>query len=232
MKKIYFSLLLFVAFTACSFSAEQIPFLPTATPPPSPTETSTPTRTLTPTPAPTKPTATFTPTPTLIGYKSPTPTPMDTFTPTITMTVTDIYAHVTPFTPTPNVSLKGFDWVRTSSDVFYKGAGGCQPASVKFTAQTTNKTKASFVQLFVRLESKTSGAQSGWTSLPMESDEMNIFTYTLTPEEIKSADAYENPWVQYQLVAVNVSGKEVGRTGVFTQYLTLLRCVPTETPTP
>lgn len=229
MKKIYFALLLFFVLTACAFSVEQIPLLPTATP--TVTLTVVPTSTLTSSPAPTKPSPTFTLTPTMIGYKTRTPTPEDTFTPTVTLTLTDIYSKVTPFTPTPNVEIKGFDFVKTSSDVFYKG-GDCQPSSVVFTAQTANKAKASYVQLFVRLESKTSGAQSSWTSIPMQNDGLNMFSYTLVPEEIKAVDAYENPWVQYQMVAVNASQKEVGRTGVFTKYLTLLRCVPTETPTP
>ena len=58
-----------------------------------------------------------------------------------------------------------------------------------------------------------------------------MFTYTLTPEEIKAVNAYQNPWVQYQFVATTITSKEVGRTGIFEEYLSLIRCVPTETPT-
>ena len=197
--------------------------------------TATPTRILSPTPTAsvtlTQPLPTFTFTPTLIGYKSPTPTPEDTLTPTITLTLTDIYSNITPFTPTPNVTLNGFDFVRTSSTMFYTGRG-CEPTSVKFTAQTVGKTKASYVVLFVRLMSRTSGVKSEWTSITINNDGSNIFTYSLTSEEIKSVDAYQDPWVQYQLVATTADSKEVGRTGIFEEYLSLLRCVPTETPTP
>ena len=96
----------------------------------------------------------------MIGYKTPTFTPENTFTPTITLTLTDIYSHITPFTPTPNVERKGFDYISASTDIFYIGDGGCQPSSVKFIAQPTHKNKASYVVLFVRLVSKGSGVKS------------------------------------------------------------------------
>lgn len=229
MKKFSFIFAFAIFLIACSFSAGQLPFAPTLVP------TITLTRVLSPTPTsspvPTQPTPTFTLTPTLIGYKSPTPTPQDTLTPTVTVTLTDIYSHITPFTPTPNVKLEGFDSVSTSSNVFYKGKV-CSPTSVKFTAYLSRKVKADFVVLFVRLVSKTSGAKSGWTSITIPNDGSGAFTYSLVPEEIKAVDGFENPWVQYQLVATTATNKEVGRTGIFDEYLSLLRCVPTETPSP
>lgn len=167
----------------------------------------------------------------MIGYKTHTLTPENTLTPTITLTLTNIFSEVTPLTPTPNVKLIGFDSVKTSSNVFYLGKD-CAPTTVKFTAQPTHKTKASFVTLFVRLVSKVSGAKSEWTSIPMVNEGLDVFTYSLLPSEIKAVDAYQDPWVQYQFVATTVASREVGRTGVFEEYLSLLRCVLTETPTP
>jgi hypothetical protein len=231
MKKLAHILLLVFVLSACSFSADQLPF---GAPPNTATITLTPVLSDTPTPSvtPTKPTPTFTLTPTLIGYKSPTPTPENTSTPTVTMTLTDIYSNITPFTPTPNVKRVGFKSIVTSSTVFYKGSGGCDPNSVKFTIETSHDTKATFVVLFVRLVSKTSGAKSEWTSITINNEGADIFTYSLLPSEIKAVDGFENPWVQYQLVATTASSQEVGRTGIFDEYLTLLRCVPTETPSP
>jgi hypothetical protein len=228
MKKPNLILILAFILSACSFSASQLPGAPAQV------ATVTPTRVLSPTPTasvtPTLPTPTFTLTPTMIGYKSPTPTPEDTFTPTITLTLTNIFSDVTPFTPTPNVKMDGFDSIVASSNVFYLGKG-CDPISVKFTAQTTHKAKANFVVLFVRLGSKTSDAKSAWTSITMVNEGADIFTHVLVPDEIRAVSSYENPWVQYQLVATTIAGKEVGRTGIFAEYLSLLRCAPTPTPT-
>lgn len=228
MKRIRPLMILVLLLNACSFSLDALqPAKPTRVPPtPARALSSTPTFTITPT----LPTPTFTLTPTLIGYKTPTFTPENTATPTITLTLTDLYSNVTPFTPTPNVALGGFAGVNTSSIAFYKGKG-CDPTSVKFTAQTNAKMKAAYVVLFVRLASKSSGAKSEWTSITIPNDGSNIFTHTLLPDEIKAVDNFENPWVQYQFVATSNSGAEVGRTGVFEEFLSLLRCVPTETPT-
>ena len=227
MRKISILLACSFLLTACSFSVDQIPFLPTRV------VTSTPTRYVSPTPTatvtPTQPTPTFTLTPTLVGYKSPTPTPEDTATPTATST--SALAEVTPNTFTPIVEMVGFLGVTTSSTVFYRGKD-CDPVSVKFTVQTAHSAGADFVVLFVRFVSKTSNAKSEWTSITMQNAGLDTFTHELFPQEMKALDSYIDPWVQFQLVATTKASREVGRTGFFEKQLSLLVCVPTTTLTP
>lgn len=227
IKKINLLIICSLMVSACTFSANQLPFLPTQV------VTSTPTRVLSPTPSstitPTQPTPTFTLTPTLVGYKSPTPTALDTATPTLT--ATSVFDNITPFTPTPVVKMEGFVSIKTSSTVFYNGPG-CDLASVIFTAQTAQSAKAEFVVLFTRFVSKTSGAKSEWTSITMNNEGLNTFTHELFPIEMKALDSYIDPWVQFQFVATDKKSKEVGRTGIFDEQLSLLTCVPTSTTTP
>ncbi len=233
MKKINVLIVCSFILSACSFSADQIPFLPAQS------VVSTPTRVLSPTPTdtatPTQPTPTFTliptftSTPTMVGYKSPTPTSEDTATPTAS--ATSAFDSVTPSTPTPIVKMDGFVSIKTSSNVFYRG-NDCAPSSVMFTVIASNSAKADFVTLFVRFVSKTTGAKGDWANITMDSDGLGTFTHVLLPEEMKGVDSYIDPWVQFQLVATTKANKEVGRTGIFDRQLSLLACVPTPTSTP
>jgi hypothetical protein len=220
IKKINILLLCSFVLTACSFSTQQQ------------VVTAAPTRVLSPTPTasitPTRPTPTFTLTPTLVGYKSPTPTPEDTA--TLTATVTSAFDSITPSTPTPFVKMDGFTSIKTSSHVFYRGQE-CSPTSVNFTAVTPNSTNAEFVVLFTRFVSQSTGAKSEWTSITMESDGRGTFTHDLVPQEMKAADSYIDPWVQFQFVATDIKSNEVGRTDIFDKQLSLQACVLTPTPT-
>jgi hypothetical protein len=48
--------------------------------------------------------------------------------------------------------------------------------------------------------------------------------------EMKAVNSFENAWVQYQIVATDSNSKQVGKTDVFSERLTLLECVPTPIP--
>jgi hypothetical protein len=136
---------------------------------------------------------------------------------------------ITPDTMTPSVVITGFVTVFISAEEFYKK--GCEPGSVKFTAQVAKPAEAIFVVLFVRFKSKQTGNTSDWTSIGMQPLGNGTFTHELVPDEMKGLDLYQNAWVQYQLVTTNLDANELGRTAIFSEKLTLLNCSPTATPT-
>ncbi len=221
MKKILILSISAILVLSCTLNL----FVPQATP--APTVTIPPTETSTFTPIP--PTSTFTVTPTLVGSKIKTETPTPDFTPTQS-TETPIFL-ITPDTPTLAIEMKGFVTVNISANEFYKGTE-CQPSSVKFIAQVADPVNTAFVLLSVRFKSKQTGTTSKWTTIAMQTFGAGTFTYDLISDVMIGVDLFENAWVQYQLVATNTDAKEIGRTGIFSERLTLLECVPTPTPTP
>ncbi|MBM3123569.1 MAG: hypothetical protein FJZ87_00680 [Chloroflexi bacterium] len=170
---------------------------------------------------PTVATPTFTLTPTLVGFKSATPSP--DYSPTLPPT------PVTPGTSTPTVDLQGFIAAFTAGDVFYK-AGACEPISMKFTAQASNASGTAFVVLFVRFKSKQSGTTSKWTDITMENRGAGTFNHELTAEEMIAVSLFTNAWVEYQFVATDSKNREIGRTAIFRERLTLSDCAFTATP--
>ncbi len=226
MKNIVAFLLCTFLLTSCALPA--IPNLLPAQNVPSATQSApslTPTETHTP--LPTQPTATFTLTPTLVGFK------------TATFTAAPASETAAPaFTDTPPVVIpsqviNGFNLITLSAHEFYLGK--CEPSSVKFTVQVAQPTVVLFVGLFVRLKGAVTGTTSPWTSLPMDNMGAGTFTHTLIPDEIKYLQSYEEPWVQYQLVATKAAAVEVGRTQIFDEMLRLKNCSSaqtTATPTP
>jgi hypothetical protein len=224
MKKVILSLCIALMLSSCSITTlEQLLLPPTVTPPPTPIPSETPTDI--PTPTPVTPSLTYTPTPTLIGFKTATITPDGSITPTALTP----FNMITPDTVTPSVVITGFVTVFISAEEFYKK--GCEPGSVKFTAQVAKPAEAIFVVLFVRFKSKQTGNISDWTSIGMQPLGNGTFTHDLVPDEMKSLDLYQNAWVQYQLVTTNLDANELGRTAIFSEKLTLLNCSPTATPT-
>jgi len=219
MKKLSILLPCAILLSSCSFNLDQILQVATNTPTAAPTYTVGPTDipTLTPTVA----TATFTITPTLVGQKSPTSTPEFTAT-------AETLTPTTASTPTATVEMKGFVTVFTSQSEFFK-AGICEPTSVKFTAQVANAAGTAFVVLFVRFKSRQTGATSEWTSITMQPLGAGTYVHDLEGAQMKALDSFNNAWVQYQLVATSAGTKEVGRTAIFNERLSLLNCVPTPT---
>ena len=204
-------------------TAQELFLIPTLTL--SPTQAPSGTPTDIPSPTPTISTSTYTTTPTLVGLKTATFTPEISETPTAFVP----FNKVTPDTMTPSVVMTGFVAVFTAATEFYKK--GCDPATVKVTAQSANPTGTSFVVLFVRFKSKLSGKTSEWTSIGMQSIGAGTYIHDLVADEMKGVDAFKNSWVEYQLVATNNNAQEVGRTAIFSEKLTLLECVSTATPT-
>ena len=217
MKKIHTHLVCAVLSFSCSV------LTPLATPMPVPTSTNSPTDI--PSSTPITPTLTFTSTPTLVGQKTGTPTADIALTP---LTVTPLFL-ITPNTQTPSPQMKGFLAVNISEKEFYKGSP-CQPTSVKFTAQVSDIINTAQVDLFVRFKSRQSDAASEWTRITMDTIGAGTYIHDLTAEEMKGGVTFQNPWVQYQFVATRSNAREIGRTDIFKERLTLLECKPTATP--
>lgn len=224
MKKTLIFPLIAILLSSCSLTAEQIFLIPvdTSTPAPAPTKTYTPVPTFTPI----TPTMTYTMTPTLAGQKTAGPTSESA--PTQAVTITPL-SMITPNTATPTVQMDGFVSVLVSQKEFYKGTK-CQPASVKFTAQAADPYQVAYVALFVRFKSKNSGSVSDWTNLNMQAVGAGTFVHELFSDEMKGDALFRNPWVEYQLVAVTANAREIGRTEIFKENLSMLECSPTPTP--
>jgi hypothetical protein len=230
MKKFFLLLSVVLLLSACSMTLNEI-LGRQPTPMPLPSATNTPT-TL-PTFTATVPSPTFTASPTMVGQKTGTATPISTPT-ALVLTPQQVTALPTdtPVELVPQVDMTGFVTVSVSDEVFYKGKQ-CQPASAKFTAKVTDAGATSFVVLFVRFKSRQTGTTSEWTSIAMQ--QMNIpgmYEHELVPLEMKAVDGFENAWVQYQLVATDANSKQVGRTDIFDERLSLLNCVVTPTVSP
>ncbi len=216
MKKIYTFLICAILSTSCSLTVEQIFLIPADTPTPALTLTNT--FTAVPTFTPVTPTLTFTLTPTLVGQRTATFTPESTPTPLLLNT----------FTPT--MQMDGFISVLVSQREFYKGTK-CQPVSVEFTAQVADPNEAKFVALFVRFKSRNSGSISDWTSITMQTNGAGTFVHELYSDEMKGVALFRNPWVEYQFVAVDANAREVGRTEIVKENLSMLdECDSTPTP--
>lgn len=174
----------------------------------------------------TVPTPTYTSTPTLIALQK---TDTSTSDVTVIQTQETPLLLLTPNTSTPAPQMKGFLAINVSAKEFYKG-GECQPTSVKFSAQVTDVVNTSYVLLFIRYKSKKTGATGDWAnSIAMESIGAGTFIHDLVVTETKNVENFKNPWVEYQFVATNSKGREIGRTDTFSERLTLLECVPTPT---
>lgn len=222
MKKIAAILLLVLFSISCSVS-QFLPMGPTATPAPTETMTFTPL----PTATPVTPTLTLTFTPTLSGIKSPTPTPSITDTPPATDTSTP---QVTPNTLTPTVQMDGFLFINTSLTEFYKGTA-CEPSKVKITAQVIDRENIKYVLLFVRFKSLTAERASKWTNIPMETIGAGTYLHDLSSDEMQEDAFFQTAWVEFQVVATNQEGREIGRTDIFKEKIKMLECIPTATPT-
>jgi len=230
MKKLFIVACCAALLSSCSVSMDQLMALVTTpTSQPRSLATGTSPFELVPTSTPEiLPTSTYTFTPTLVGFKSPTPTELILPTEAVTETPTPLY--VSNLT-NPLIDLGNFVSVSLSGDTFYR-SGSCQPLSVKLTAQVGDAQNTAFVVLSVRFKSKESGATGKWAGITMQNNGMGTFTHELIPGDVKGLDLFKDAWVEYQLVATDSKTKELGRTGIFKESLTLLDCLPTATPSP
>ncbi|MBN8657627.1 MAG: hypothetical protein J0M11_17985 [Anaerolineae bacterium] len=221
MKKITPFLLLAIFSFACALG----PLAPVATPTPAATQTETVTPQ--PTATPVLPTLTFTLTPTLVGLKSPTPTLENSATPEPIVT-SALPTLLLP--PTESVKMEGFLYVTIASTEIYK-AKGCQPSTVRVTAQVENINVVGYVLLFARFKSLKAERASKWTSIPMIHFGAGTYLLDLSSDQMLEDAYFESAWIEYQVVSTTQSGVENGRTGIYKERLKMLECDPTPTPT-
>ena len=219
MKKIILAFLFAFVTLSCILQM----FTPTnATPTPAFTNTNT--FTPQPTLTPVTPTLTFTLTPTLSGIRTPTLTPAITETATVS-SVTP-FALITPsIIPTEIFNMKGFVFVNISVTEFYKGRE-CEPAFVKITAQAGLPNTA-YVLLFVRFKSLQAERVSKWTKFDMQTIGAGTYLHDVYSDEMLEDAFFQTAWLEYQIVATNVSGTEIGRTDIYKEKVKMLTCVPT-----
>lgn len=216
MKKIYLSL--FFAFT--TFACILQGFSPNSTP--TPALTNTITNTPQPTFTPVTPSLTFTATPTLIGIRTATLTPE--ILPTGTFSLQTPLPLFTPITPTEIFNMNGFVFVNTSGREFYKGRQ-CSPAFVKITAQA-GLADTAHVLLFARFKSLQAERASKWTTIEMETIGNGTYVHDVYSDEMREDEFFQTAWLEYQIVATNTLGKEIGRTDIFKEKVKMLTCVP------
>lgn len=218
-------------FTAVSFLLASCA-LPEFLVAPTPTITSTPRPVLvlpspmdTPTITATQPTPTFTSTPTFIGF-DPT-TALSLTPPTITLTFTPLPIFADTATPvlllTPLTSPgEGFSSFTISGNQIFWGV--CSPGSVNLEAQVSDPDAVWRVYLFIHLKSTKTDDTTPWYGTTMSSHRNGIFRYTLRADQVEGRRNYLKAWVVLQMVAVDVQQKEIGRSKIYDQALTIAPC--------
>lgn len=204
-------------------------FLVTQTAPP-PTETSTPF-------------ISETPIPTQNLFATSTATPL-TFTPTVTALGAELFTPTSTETsvptdfPTPDIPLDpsssgyftpestGFLAILLSSNTLYWDEGPCTARNVKVSAFVEDPLNTHRVLLFTRLREKKNTLNfTKWNAgAIMVKEENGSFNYDLHTWNLRRYYYFVNGWIEYQLVAVNENNEVIGRTPIYDQNLSLVRC--------
>lgn len=220
MKRIIYGLFLVFALTACSFD-DVVALLVTPT---APVDMSTPTvvytPSYTPTITPTQPTPTYTVTPTLVGAA-----PFDDALPTLILIPTATQAPQTSFFGASDSLLTSLS---VSSDILYWGY--CDdPHYVDFDVRLVNTVRVKYVLLFMRLVDKEGRQSTAWGGgAIMNKVAGSYYTYHVRPGNISHYEEFKDAWIQYQVVVTTSSLRELARTPVYMEELTLKWCRPVE----
>lgn len=220
MRKLLPLSLVAVFLLACSISSLPLPGASTPAPP---TEVTTPPPTATFTPD-VPPTFTFTPT--LIGAK-PTNTPTETPVPTDQILfITPPTATFIPLKPsvTPTSVLEGSGYIsfEQSTDLFYWGA--CDPHAVTLTVQVADPGHTFSVVIFLKYRNRETGASTGWNQ-GLSMDSVGGGTYTILLDGTEMGVYNDQPtWVMFQIVSTDINAREIARSPIFGDYLTLSKC--------
>lgn len=183
-----------------------------------PVDTSTPTSTFTPTSTPT-----VTPTTTIVRIPT-----QDFLQPTATTFVISIFAGANTITPVPTRFFfqpgNGFLSVSVSEKKIFWGS--CEKNNTVVTTKIENPDDVYSVVIFVRVKSAEKEDYTPWTTGDVMVDNRDgTYSYKLVGVEIEGHNHYKNSLVFFQLVATNKNGIEIGRTPVFTDYISLSPCM-------
>jgi hypothetical protein len=196
---------------------------PSSTPAPSATTTNTipptktPTQTRTPVPTatitivriptqdPNQPTSTFAPIPVIIeGGDTTTPIPH--------------YGTPTAFRPGP-----GFLSVSISDNKIYWGS--CKDNKTTLTAIVEDEEEAFSVVLFTYVRAANRDDSTPWTKGNVMHDHGDgTYTYRLYGSKVYGHNHYKNSWIVFQMVIVDIEGKEVGRSRIYDKAIALSPC--------
>ncbi len=227
MKRIFCSLILIFALTACSLN-DVVNLLVTPTVPPPLVDTFTPTVVTTPSQTPTiTPVPSFTSTPTLVGLGNGVDVSTDQANPSPTLIL------IPTSTPGPQVSLLSDPGslivsLSVSSNVLYWGY--CDvPEYVDFNVRLANNIRVIYVLLFMRLVDKSGYGATDWGggAIMKEGDGSN-YSYRVTPDSISHYNEFRDAWVEYQIVVTTYNLKHLASSPVYRRNLSLEFCIPVE----
>lgn len=196
--------------TMAATETATVTFTPSTTPTVTitPTITASPTIMHFPTQDPNLPTATFAPVAIFIGSETATPVPSPGAIPTGTV--------FSPGTGFVSVDI-------SESRIFW---GSCKPNKSKVTAEVEDFKEVASVIIFVQLKSALKDDYTPWSTGDVMFNYRNgTFSYMLQANEIEGHNHYRISWVRFQLVATNEAGKEIGRTMIFTEPVSLSPCM-------
>ena len=221
IKRLIYGLALVFTLTACSFD-DVVALLVTPTAPPvdmsTPVQIFTPSKT--PTISPTPPTPTFTSTPTLVGAAS-----FDNALPTLILIPTATQAPQTSFFGASDSLLTSLS---VSSDILYWGYCDA-PHYVDFDVRLVNTVRVKYVLLFMRLVDKEGRQSTAWGGgAIMNKVTGGLYNYRVRPGNIAHYEEFKDAWIQYQVVVTTSSLRELARTPVYREDLTLKWCRPIE----
>lgn len=195
---------LFPAATSTTFVPPAAPTEMLSAPTPLPTETLSATSTSMPSVTPAQPTPTFTSTPTFASTGTALTGTMVPLTTTAQLTATSTIQ----IPPTPQGPV--FVSVTTSGNQMIWG-DTCDANAITFTVQVTGAYNVTSVLLFTRLQGQNGNVTTTWNkAVSMHSAGMGTFTYDVSAEALKYYQQFNTAWVQYQFVATNIQGQQVG----------------------
>jgi hypothetical protein len=219
-------MLIVAMFVLSSCAMPDFSFLPeptTTSAPMSPTTVPSPTDI--PTITPTQPTPTFTTTPTIYGFK---PTATITGTPpTVTPTQTPLPLFIDTPTPliltTPQESPgEGFKWLILSRNQIFWGI--CSPGTANLEVAVMDEEAVWRVYLFMHLKSTKKDDTTPWVGTTMTGHRDGTFTYTFRADLVDGIHNYLKAWLVFQMVAVDDEQREIARTKIYDQALTIEPC--------
>ena len=115
-----------------------------------------------------------------------------------------------------------------SSNILYWGY--CDdPHYVDFDVRLVNTVRVKYVLLFMRLVDKEGRQSTAWGGgAIMNKVDGSYYNYRVRPGNIAHYEEFKDAWIQYQIVVTTSSLRELARTPVYREDLTLKWCRPIE----
>jgi hypothetical protein len=218
MRRLQLVMILAILLQACSLNEIFLP--PAAAPAPTitPFITLTPIDTATPSITPT-----LTPSPTIVRFPTQDPDQVTATVVVIPLFIGSVTA--TPFAfPGSSRPGQGFTSVTVSENRIYWG--GCKYNSTVINAKVDDPQGVISVVIFTRVKSADKEDYTPWTTgNVMFKHRDGTFTYLMRGSDVEGHNHYKKSWVLFQLVATDIRGEEVGRTGVYTDSIQMSPCM-------